>query len=420
MPFRISNGAGRMERTSKAVENFDTGGGSLAAPEFSSQHPGLSIMKPLMMTPENQNIIYLLFGAVGLLLFILMGVLTVSQLRRRPPPAVESLPAEAKPETAAKTPEAPAAVPEEDVDLKKALRNTEQNFFGRMRSIFQSKGVTSAALEDVEEVLYTSDLGPKTVQSLLSSLQSELSKNHLGDSEAVRGALKTKILSILETAPNPSAAAPILPLQRAPQGPTVLMIVGVNGAGKTTSIGKIAARFASEGLRVLVAAGDTFRAAAGAQLKVWSDRAQVEIFSPEGVTDPAAVAFDAVSKATAQGYDVVLIDTAGRLHTQGNLMEELKKVRRVIQKVNEQAPHETLIVLDANSGQNALIQAKEFNKAVPLTGAILTKMDGTAKGGVAVGLVDELAIPVKMIGVGERIRDLRPFSAKEYVDSILG
>lgn len=379
-------------------------------------------MKPLMMTPENQNIIYLLFGAVGLLLFILMGVLTVSQLRRRPPPAVESRPAEAKAEaeTAGQAPEAPVAAPEEDVDLKKALRNTEQNFFGRMRSIFQSKGVTSAALEDVEEVLYTSDLGPKTVQSLLSSLQSELSKNHLGDSEAVRGALKTKILSILETAPNPSAAAPILPLQRAPQGPTVLMIVGVNGAGKTTSIGKIAARFASEGQRVLVAAGDTFRAAAGAQLKVWSDRAQVEIFSPEGVTDPAAVAFDAVSKATAQGYDVVLIDTAGRLHTQGNLMEELKKVRRVIQKVNEQAPHETLIVLDANSGQNALIQAKEFNKAVRLTGAILTKMDGTAKGGVAVGLVDELAIPVKMIGVGERIRDLRPFSAREYVDSILG
>lgn len=381
-----------------------------------------------------------LFGAVALLLTVLMAVLIISQLRRqrrehlRQEAADQALQKESAPETAetslagtaegtpapAKPAESAAKETETDVDLKKALRKTEENFFGRIRSIFQSKGATSAALEDVEEVLYTSDLGPKTVQNLLSALQAQLSKHNLGDPEAVRAALKEKILAILGTAPNPDAGRAILPLHQAPQGPTIFMIVGVNGAGKTTSIGKIAARFAGEGKRVLVAAGDTFRAAAGAQLKVWSDRAQVEIFSPEGITDPGAVAFDAVSKATAQGYDVVLIDTAGRLHTQGNLMEELKKVKRVIQKVNPEAPHETLIVLDANSGQNALIQAKEFNKAVTLTGAILTKMDGTAKGGVAVGLVDELGIPVKMIGVGERIRDLRSFSAAEYVDSILG
>ncbi|RYZ69098.1 MAG: signal recognition particle-docking protein FtsY, partial [Proteobacteria bacterium] len=156
----------------------------------------------------------------------------------------------------------------------------------------------------------------------------------------------------------------------------------------------------------------------GGQLKVWTDRAQVEIFSPEGVSDPSAVAFDAVSKAKAQGYDIVIIDTAGRLHTQANLMEELKKMKRVMTKVIADAPHEVIIVLDANSGQNALIQAKEYNSALGLTGAILTKMDGTAKGGVAVGLANELQIPIKFIGVGERIQDLRSFSSQEFVDSI--
>jgi fused signal recognition particle receptor len=195
-------------------------------------------------------------------------------------------------------------------------------------------------------------------------------------------------------------------------------VVGVNGAGKTTSIGKIAGQLAHSGKRVLVAAGDTFRAAAGNQLKTWTDRAQVEIFSPEGVTDPSAVAFDAVSKGKAQGYDVVIVDTAGRLHTQSNLMEELKKMKRVITKVIPEAPHETLIVLDANSGQNALMQAREFHKALGLTGVVLTKMDGTAKGGVAVGLAHELKIPIRLIGVGEKIGDLRPFSVKEFVESI--
>jgi fused signal recognition particle receptor len=198
----------------------------------------------------------------------------------------------------------------------------------------------------------------------------------------------------------------------------VIMVVGVNGAGKTTSIGKISAQWAQSGKKVLVAAGDTFRAAAGQQLKVWTERAAVEIFAPEGITDPSAVAFDAVSKAKARGYDFVIIDTAGRLHTQANLMEELKKVKRVIAKVIPEAPHEVLVVLDANSGQNALIQAREFHQALGLTGAILTKMDGTAKGGVAVGLAHELQLPIKLVGIGEKIQDLRPFSAHEFVDSI--
>jgi fused signal recognition particle receptor len=196
------------------------------------------------------------------------------------------------------------------------------------------------------------------------------------------------------------------------------MIVGVNGAGKTTSIGKLSSQMALQGKRVLVAAGDTFRAAAGGQLKAWTERAQVEIFSPEGVTDPSAVAFAAVTKGLKDNYDIVIIDTAGRLHTQANLMEELKKMKRVMGKVIPEAPHEVIIVLDANSGQNALMQAREYNNALSLTGAILTKMDGTAKGGVAVGLANELQIPIKFIGVGERIQDLRSFSSQEFVESI--
>jgi fused signal recognition particle receptor len=308
-----------------------------------------------------------------------------------------------------------------DVDLSQALKKTEENFFGRIRSLFSTSG-ESTALEDIEEVLYTSDLGPKTVESLMEMMEDKLGRKELRDSDSVRAALKSKLFEIFQTA-GPLEAdkeKPMAQLARAASGVTVYMVVGVNGAGKTTSIGKMAARLAGEGQKVLVAAGDTFRAAAGAQLKVWTDRAQVDIFHPEGITDPGAVAFDAVAKAQAQGYNTVIIDTAGRLHTQVNLMAELEKVKRVMKKQIPDAPHETLIVLDANSGQNALMQAKEFHKAVGLTGAILTKMDGTAKGGVAVGLVNELGIPVKMIGVGERLRDLRPFSPKEFVDSILG
>lgn len=303
------------------------------------------------------------------------------------------------------------------VDLKTALKNTEENLFGRIRSLFKS-GQALPHMDEIEEILYTSDLGPSTVQRLMGAIEEKLSKKEKADYSTVREALKEEIRSIFSKQ-NAEVSENILSkIQFVNDGPTVLMIVGVNGAGKTTSIGKISAQLAKEGKKVLVAAGDTFRAAAGGQLKVWTDRAQVEIFSPEGVTDPSAVAFDAVSKGKAQGYDVVIVDTAGRLHTQANLMEEIKKMKRVMAKVIAEAPHETLIVLDANSGQNALMQAKEFHNALTLTGAILTKMDGTAKGGVAVGLAQELNIPIKLIGVGERVQDLRSFSSQEFVDSL--
>lgn len=331
-------------------------------------------------------------------------------------PLSEQLKEAAKPEPVAVKAAEPVAAPvpapvveEKEVDLKKALRATEENIFGRIKNLFKANEASSH-LEDIEEVLYTSDLGPETVQRLMGALE-DMNRKEKADLGKVRDTLKTEMEGVFSNLPSND-------LQFSKEGPTVLMVVGVNGAGKTTSIGKLSAQFASQGKRVLVAAGDTFRAAAGGQLKVWTERAQVEIFSPDGVKDPSAVAFDAVSKAKGQNYDIVIIDTAGRLHTQENLMEELKKMKRVMTKVIPDAPHEVIIVLDANSGQNALIQAKEYHKALTLTGAILTKMDGTAKGGVAVGLANELQIPIKFIGVGERIQDLRHFSPHEFVESI--
>ncbi|MBL7543476.1 MAG: signal recognition particle-docking protein FtsY [Bdellovibrionaceae bacterium] len=314
----------------------------------------------------------------------------------------------------------PVEMLEESNTVEKALVKTKENFWGRIKSVFSSN--SAQPLEDIEEVLYTADIGSQTVQSLMQHLDQALSSSDKKNLDAIKKTLKEKILSILN-ASNGSINEDHVEIAKrirwAQEGPTVLMIVGVNGAGKTTTIGKLSALMASQGKRVLVAAGDTFRAAAQNQLKVWTDRAQVEIFSPEGVTDPSAVAFDAVAKGKAQGYDLVIIDTAGRLHTQVNLMEELKKVKRVMSKNTSEAPHDIWIVLDANSGQNALIQAREFHQALSLTGVILTKMDGTAKGGVVIGISNELKIPIKILGIGEKINDLKPFSQQEYVDSIL-
>ena len=324
-----------------------------------------------------------------------------------------------------KSSEAPTKVvaPEATTTLATALAKTEESFFGRIRKAFSgSTQDKKKVLEEIEEVLYTSDLGPKTVGRLLEKVEDSLSSSDLADLSKVKIALASEMQEILMPvhASQKKEGTVVDLVSIATSGPTVLMIVGVNGAGKTTSIGKIASQLAGLNKKVLVAAGDTFRAAAGGQLKVWTERAQVDIFWPDNTTDPAAVAFDAVTKAKAQNFDFVLLDTAGRLHTQSNLMEELKKVKRVMTKVIPEAPHETWIVLDANSGQNALNQAVEFNKALELTGVILTKMDGTAKGGVALGVVDQLQKPIKLIGIGEKIHDLRIFNDREYVDSILG
>ncbi len=325
-----------------------------------------------------------------------------------------------------KKPEAVEA--EVEPNLHSALKKTEENFFGRIRRAFLNND-KKVVLEAVEEILYTSDLGPGTVEKLLSVVEEQLSGKEMAKIDSVKAALRTQMIDILSPYHPETALEKVSELgKRAASGPTVLMIVGVNGAGKTTSIGKISAQLASQNFKVLVAAGDTFRAAAGGQLKTWTDRAashsteggSVEIYWPENTTDPSAVAFDALTKAKSLNIDFVLLDTAGRLHTQSHLMEELKKVKRVMTKVIPEAPHETWIVLDANSGQNALLQAKEFNQALGVSGVILTKMDGTAKGGVALGVVDQLHIPVKLVGIGEKIHHLKSFDYKDYVDSILG
>ncbi len=319
---------------------------------------------------------------------------------------------------------ATVAEPETTKTLQSALVKSQAQFFGRIKDIFKSRANEQAKehLSEIEEILYTSDIGPSTVQRLMEALEINLSKHEKSNIDNIRALLNSEMNQIFNFIPEPQSSDESLLdcLRKAPAGtPTVFMVVGINGAGKTTSIGKIAAQLAISGKKVLVAAGDTFRAAAGGQLKVWTDRAQVDIYAPVGITDPSAVAFDAIAKAKTQNYDVVIIDTAGRLHTQSNLMEELKKIKRVISKGSADAPHEILIVLDANSGQNALVQAKEFHKALGLTGAILTKMDGTAKGGVAIGLANDLKLPIKFVGLGEKIGDLKKFSSQEFIDSML-
>ncbi|MEZ0392984.1 MAG: signal recognition particle-docking protein FtsY [Pseudobdellovibrionaceae bacterium] len=373
------------------------------------------------MTAESSNAMLVMITVIGLLVFVMVGVLVASLRKRRLPevPAEESGPQVAMDVEARKESLDEEEMLRPSTTLRQALAPTEKNLLGRIKEIFTGD-LQKKNFEEIEEVLYTSDLGPLTVDRLMGAVKEQLSRGEKNNLEAIKSALRTEFEEIFEKAhiqePHDENTMAYMHLS---SHPSVWMIVGVNGTGKTTSIGKIAAHLAFSGRKVLVAAGDTFRAAAGSQLKTWTERAQVEIFSPPGVTDPSAVAFDAVSHAKAKGYDVVIVDTAGRLHTQANLMEELKKMKRVITKVIPDAPHEVLIVLDANSGQNALVQAREFNQALQLTGVVLTKMDGTAKGGVAVGLAHELKVPIRFIGVGEKIGDLRPFSAKEFVESIL-
>lgn len=368
---------------------------------------------------SNQILFLLLF--VFFLVLVVVGVVAASQYKRRQlktPTEPVQQPADEGTEVApiAEPLAKPATDPtlETEPTLLSALKKTEENFFGRIRKAFISTD-KKIVLDQIEEILYTSDLGPTTVMKLMGVVENELSGAEMAKIDSVKSALRNQMLEILKPVQELNTEL----FKKAATGPTVLMVVGVNGAGKTTSIGKISAMLASQNQKVLVAAGDTFRAAAGGQLKTWTDRAKVEIYWPENTTDPSAVAFDALTKARAQNFDFVILDTAGRLHTQSHLMEELKKVKRIMTKVIPEAPHETWIVLDANSGQNALLQAKEFNQALGLTGVVLTKMDGTAKGGVALGVVDQLAIPIKLVGIGEKIDHLKTFNYAEYVDAIL-
>jgi fused signal recognition particle receptor len=369
-------------------------------------------------------------GAGSGLVFI--GVLIQWSLRKArpsPKPSVEPIEiAEAgapstQPETAEAVPEAAEPVvvaepaeelapvveaPRAPVRIGLGLRKTRENFLGRIRAALTGSAKIDEIYEGLEEALIAADVGVEASMKIASAVRAKLGNDNRPD--AIRDALKAEIAAILSGA------------DRAPadpgDAPLVIMLVGVNGAGKTTTLAKLAARLKSERGSVIVAAADTFRAAAIEQLEVWCDRAGAEMIKQSQGSDPAAVAFDAVKAAIARKTRTVLIDTAGRLQTKVNLMEELKKIARVVGRELPGAPHETWLVLDANTGQNALSQAKIFGDAVPLTGVVLAKLDSTAKGGVVVGIAERLKIPVRFVGLGEELEDLREFDGREFVEAL--
>ncbi len=272
--------------------------------------------------------------------------------------------------------------------------------------------IDAALLEDLETRLLAADLGVEATESVLSDLHRKVARNELGDADALVAALRASLLAILEPVQQP------LVVDRG-RKPFVILVVGVNGSGKTTTIGKLARRLRDEKLSVMLAAGDTFRAAAVEQLAVWAERNGVPIVAQAAGADPAAVVFDALQAAKARGIDVLIADTAGRLHTQSHLMDELAKISRVLRRQEESAPHEVLLVLDAGLGQNALRQAEEFRKAIGVTGIAVTKLDGTAKGGVVVAIARRFGLPIRFVGVGEQAEDFGIFDAGAYVDGLL-
>ncbi len=295
--------------------------------------------------------------------------------------------------------------------MRAGLAKTQASLMGRIDALLgSSRTIDDELLEELEEILVTADFGMQTTMDLMAALEKRVAAGEASDPQGLRELLKDEIRRRLR-----SEAAP-LNLQQAE--PFVIMVVGVNGVGKTTTIGKLAHQFASQGKKVILGAGDTFRAAAAEQLVVWGERAGVEVIRQESGSDPAAVAYDAVRAAIARKADILILDTAGRLHTKANLMEELKKVRRVLARELSGAPHETLLVVDATTGQNALVQARLFREAVAVSGLALTKLDGTARGGMLVAIGDELALPIRYVGVGEGLEDLRPFDPDLFVEAL--
>lgn len=323
--------------------------------------------------------------------------------RRKPAvePAAEPVAAEAPP---------PAPVRKKNA-LAPGLAKTRSGWVSRLGSLFAGKReIDPGLLDEMEKVLLTADIGIRTANKLLEEMRASLSRRELANPDAAWTFLEKRSLELL------SFGAP--PVEWSAGKPMVLLIIGVNGSGKTTTIGKLAAKLVGEGKKVLVGAGDTFRAAAAEQLDIWAKRVGATLVRGKEGADPSSVLFDAVKRATTDGFDVVIADTAGRLHTKTDLMEELQKVRRVIGKAAPGAPHETWLVIDSTSGQNAIAQAQIFTQAMSVSGIVLTKLDGTAKGGVILGIADQLRIPVRFIGVGERVEDLREFDAAEFVEAL--
>ncbi len=338
----------------------------------------------------------------------------------RPVPTPEEIPAapsETMPPAPTEEVAPPAPLPEPlpKVSLFERMRSglakTHGALVGRIDTLLKGTGaVDEETLEELEEILITADMGMKTTQDLILALEKRLSRKELKDAQGLRAALKEELRQRLST-----ESAPV---DFSAHRPFVLMVVGVNGVGKTTTIGKLAKQFTEQGKKVVLGAGDTFRAAAAEQLAIWGERTGVEVIRHKEGADPAAVAFDAAKAAQARKADILILDTAGRLHTKVNLMEELKKIRRVLGREIPGAPHETLLILDATTGQNALSQARLFKEAVEVNGVALTKLDGTAKGGIVVAIGAELELPVRYVGIGEGVEDLRPFEPDLFIEAL--
>jgi fused signal recognition particle receptor len=297
--------------------------------------------------------------------------------------------------------------------LEQRLEDTRRQLGQRLGALLAGRSsIDESLLDEIETTLITSDIGVKAALEIVENLRLGIRNKAISEPGQVLPAVQAELYELIEPCEQFLAVD-------ATRKPFVILMVGVNGAGKTTTIGKLAQRFKEDGLSVMLAAGDTFRAAAVEQLKSWGDRNDVPVVAQATGADSAAVIFDALQSAKARNIDVLIADTAGRLHTQHNLMEELKKIHRVMSRIDETAPHETMLVVDAGTGQNALNQAREFNQAVRLTGIALTKLDGTARGGVLFGIAHELGLPIRFIGVGEAAKDLRPFDAGTFINAIL-
>lgn len=308
--------------------------------------------------------------------------------------------------------------PEDQEKLEEGLEKTRSSFFDKLDRMVRGKDeVDDLVLDQLEEVLVTSDVGVQTTLDIIDRVEARVARDQFVSTSELNQLIREEITHLMLD------EVPEMPVDfdaELPHKPHVVMVVGVNGVGKTTSIGKIAHRYRQAGRRVLLGAGDTFRAAAIEQLEIWADRADVDLIKQAHGSDPAAVAFDTLAAAKARAADVVLIDTAGRLHTRRGLMDELSKVKRVMSKQIPDAPHEVLLVLDASTGQNAIRQAEVFTEAVDVTGLVLTKLDGTAKGGIVIGVSNEFKVPVKYIGVGEGIDDLQIFDRRAFVEALFG
>lgn len=353
----------------------------------------------------NEMDLYLVVGgaAAAALLFVLtyIGV----QKSRKPPKASQP---SAEPSTV-KAQEAPSWI----ASIHEGLSKTRSALLSNLEPLFSRKQPLSAeTLDHLHEVLFRADIGVGTADKLVSYVKTTCKKEGEYGWEEIKTLLQGKIAEIIAQQEGE------LPISYPEKGPLVILVIGVNGVGKTTSIGKLAAYFQAQNKRVLLCAADTFRAAAIDQLKVWGERLGVETIAQQPGADPAAVAFDGVQAAVARNYDVVLVDTAGRLHSKNNLMAELEKIKRVMGKALPQAPHETWLIVDATTGQNAVQQVKAFREVAQITGLIVTKLDGTAKGGILIGICDQFSIPIRFIGVGEKTADLRPFVPEEFAEGI--